>query len=52
MKSKKSNTSKDPKNPDAIDDNAELDQLVKKTKIQHKVLKKMIEEINKSIDNK
>ena len=52
MKSKKNNPVQDSKNSPADEEPDDLNKLVKKTMIQDKVLKKMIEEIKKSTNDK
>jgi hypothetical protein len=52
MKSIKLNTDQDAKNSRANEEVDDLNKLVKKTMLQDKVLKKMIEEIKKSTNDK
>jgi hypothetical protein len=52
MKSIKLNTDQDAKNSHVDEEPDDLTKLVKKTRIQDKVLKKMIEEIEKSTNDK
>lgn len=52
MNSKKSNPRQDSNVSHESEETNELNKLVKKTKLQNKVLKKMIEEIKKSSESK